>query len=210
MTQFSQDGRWWWNGSEWMPAQSPDGRAAVWTGSRWLRSASSLGTTLGIAAGLWLLEVAWLVVAVILLVFAANEEYVARGQTGQEDIAATSISTPVFSSLLIVPLIITVFVSARSRHWWIGPLVGGAVPSMVAILVHSSSAPVPPAIVLVSVPSAYIAAGWIANRLLYAPWALSADGQWWRNGRAAYSAISADGRWRWDGLTWQHLRPGGQ
>jgi hypothetical protein len=210
MSQFSPDGSWWWNGSDWIPARSPDGRQAVWTGSRWVRSGST-GAVLAIAASLWVVEIGLFVVAIIVLIFVANEEYVARGQTGYEDIAATSISIEVLIGLLILPLVITAVVSARSRRWWAGPLAGGALPTAVAVLgQHWAAAPVTSAAVSILVPAAFIATGLIANRLLFVPWTLSADGRWWRRGATTYSTMSTDGRWRWDGLEWQRALPGGQ
>lgn len=39
---ISQDGRWWWNGSEWVSAISADGRWR-WDGSQWVLNAGSFG-----------------------------------------------------------------------------------------------------------------------------------------------------------------------
>src|SRR5438067_254013 len=126
---FSTDRRWWWNGEAWMPARSPDGSYAKWDGKTWVVSSRSSSRYLAVgltAAGLWVLQLVWAFVAVILLIFQANDEYHARGSVGTEDISSTAISVPIFVSLLILPLLMTALSSALIPHrWLLAPVIGG-------------------------------------------------------------------------------------
>jgi hypothetical protein len=78
-TRFSADGFWWWDGAEWKPAVSAD-RQWRWNGQTWVpaRTASSPGTSAGIAIGLTVLAffgvlVLVSVVVVVILLTLGNQ-----------------------------------------------------------------------------------------------------------------------------------------
>lgn len=204
---FSPDGRWWWNGLAWMPTASPDGEYLRWTGKTWVRNPNRIGRLIGIVAALWALELMLAVVAVIILILAANSEYYARGRTGTEDIASTSISVPILLSLLVVPLIVTSVVSASvNRHWWLGSIAGGALPSVIAIASQRWSEQALFSIVVsVLIVSAFVVVGWAAHRKFIGRWSLSPDSASWGDGRHSYPTLSSDGQWRWTGGSWEQL-----
>jgi hypothetical protein len=189
-----------------MPAQAPDGRSSTWNGSQWVRGAGrigSVGLTI-IAIGLWAVELIWALVVVFILIFVANEEYVARGSIGYESIATTSVSAPFLASLLILPALITVLFAAQSRrHWWIGFVVGGW-PVIVLIGLSGPNWLLPFTIVVVVIAGLVVVAWWV-HRRIWANWEISADGQNWTRGGRYCSTLSTDARWRWDGRTWLPL-----
>ena len=58
---FSNDGMWWWNGTDWMPTRAPDGRSAIWNGTQWVPGGGVMGVAAltVIAIGLGVGEVIW-------------------------------------------------------------------------------------------------------------------------------------------------------
>ncbi|HSS61562.1 MAG TPA: hypothetical protein VLK30_08920 [Candidatus Limnocylindrales bacterium] len=163
------------------------------------------GALSAIAAALWLVvEVPLGIVAVVILVFQANDEYYARGSVGYESISTTAISIPVFLFLLLVPLAITTLVSANvRRYWWVGSIAGGGLPSLVTIGAQRWSVDIVSSLATSTiVVGLFVIVGWGAYRFVSRRWVLSADGQSWVKGGLRYPTLSDDGRWRWDGTTW--------
>src|SRR6266853_5759020 len=107
---FSQDGRYWWDGVAWMPAQSPDGRSFRWSGRTWERDPGRLRTEtlIGVTSALSFVELIWLIVMTVILVSLANSEYEARGRVGTESITDPPGAIVMLLSLLILPLVIVV------------------------------------------------------------------------------------------------------
>lgn len=142
----------------------------------------------------------------ILLIFQANDEYYARGSVGTEDIASTAISGPIFVSLLVLPLFITVLSSALIAHRWVlGPVIGGWPLLVLAAIDALTRKPgwIETLAVLVAVAALLAGAAWLTQRLTRKHWRLTTDGSLWGNGNRWYAAVSSDRQWRWDGSMWQ-------
>ena len=199
---FSNDGMWWWNGTDWMPTRAPDGRSAIWNGTQWVPGGGVMGVAAltVIAIGLGVGEVIWAFIVIFVLILEANAEYEARGRTGYESITDTSLSLPLLLSLLIVPVIITILGSAIiRRRWWIAFVIGGW--PLIALIALAGGVG---AIVTIGITfAALVGIAWLVHRRVWgSTWQLSADGQQWVRGARSVSTRSKDGRWRWDGRTW--------
>ena len=199
---FSNDGMWWWNGTDWMPTRAPDGRSAIWNGTQWVPGGGVMGVAAltVIAIGLGVGEVIWAFIVIFVLILEANAEYEARGRTGYESITDTSLSLPLLLSLLIVPVIITILGSAIIRRRWLIAFVIGGWPLIALIALAGGVG----AIVTIGITfAALVGIAWLVHRRVWgSTWQLSADGQQWVRGARSVSTWSKDGRWRWDGRTW--------
>lgn len=188
-----------------MPARPPDGRSARWNGTRWAPGGLNVGAVIGIAVGLAFLEFVWAVIVVIILVFAANEQYNAAGRVGTESITNTSVSAPLLLSLLIIPAVTTIVAAVNLQRWWAAVLLGGWPAVLIALLalISPGSGRIETIVAMGAGLGAITVIALLATRLSRRAWKLSADGEAWQSGRDSFATLSVDGRWRWDGQTWR-------
>ena len=207
---FSADGKWWWTGSAWMPARSPDGRAFRWTGTAWRKASGRIGAEnlIGITVGLSFVELIWLVVLTAILTTLANDDYEARGRIGTESITDPAGAIWLLASLLILPMVIVIVGGVfGGRYWWVGALAAAWPGALIAFLalVTPGSGRFETIAGMGALVAVTTGAGWLISRIAKERWTLSLDGLHWVQGQKSYPARSSDGQWQWDGGAWRRL-----